>query len=160
MSESSLSSEDELVENRNQQNPFQGAIRSALPGEVTLVRPHLEYAAPVWDPHLVKDITKLENVQTFASQLPALQNRRLYLKLCTLYKMIQGYFYFPPNVVVPQASRHNSSLPLLYQPLAHTNAFQSSFVPSSASTWNHLPHEALTAHSITSFKSFVSPLFL
>ena len=144
----------------------------------TLVRPHLEYAAPIWDPHLVKDIIKLENVQKFAmkmcskqwdmgyqdllelSQLPTLQNRRLYLKLCTLYKIIHGYFYFPPNVFVPQVSRYNSSLPLLNQPLARTNAFQSSFVPSSASIWNHLPHEALTAHSVSSFKSFVSPLFL
>ena len=144
----------------------------------TLVRPYLEYAAPIWDPHLVMDIIKLENVQKFAmkmcskqwdmgyqdllelSQLPTLQNRRLYLKLCTLYKIIHGYFYFPPNVFVPQVSRYNSSLPLLNQPLARTNAFQSSFVPSSASIWNHLPHEALTAHSISSFKSFVSPLFL
>ena len=33
---------------------------------VYLVRPHLEYAAPVWDPHLQKDIDKLESVQTFA----------------------------------------------------------------------------------------------
>ena len=77
-----------------------------------LVRPHLEYAAPVWDPHLAKDITKLENVQRFAvkmcskqwdlgyqdllelSQLPTLQNLRLYLKLCTLHIIIHGYFYF------------------------------------------------------------------
>ena len=94
------------------------------------------------------------------SQLPTLQNRRLYLKLCTLYKIIHGYFYFPPNVFIPQVSRYNSSSPLLYQPLARTNAFQSSFVLSSVSVWNHLPRDALTAHSITSFKSLVAPLFL
>ena len=29
----------------------------------TLVRPHLEYVAPIWDPHLVKDVKKLENVK-------------------------------------------------------------------------------------------------
>ncbi len=67
---------------------------------------------------------------------------------CTLYKIIHGYFYFPPNVFVPQVSRCNSSLPLLYQPLARTNAFHSSFVLSSVFVWNQLPHEALTAHSI------------
>ena len=88
-----------------------------------LIRPHLEYAAPIWDPHL-KDTTKLENVQKFAlkmclkkwdigyqelldlSQLPTLENRRLYLKLCTLYKIIHGHFCFPPNVFLPQVSRH------------------------------------------------------
>ena len=144
----------------------------------TLVRPHLEYASSIWDPHLVKDIEKLENVQKFAikmcskqwdlgyqnllelSQLPSLQNRRLYLKLCTLYKIIHGYFYFPPNIFVPQVSKYNSTLPLLHQPFAHTNTFKSSFVLSSVSIWNHLPHEALTTQSITTFKSLVAPLFL
>ncbi len=45
-------------------------------------------------------------------------------------------------VYIPQPSRRND-LPLLCQPVAHMNAFQSSFVPSSISVWNlmmHLPH--------------------
>ena len=29
----------------------------------TVLRPHLEYAAEVWSPELVKDVSKLENVQ-------------------------------------------------------------------------------------------------
>jgi len=33
------------------------------PAYISLVRPTLEYAAPVWDPHLAKDINKLENIQ-------------------------------------------------------------------------------------------------
>ena len=142
------------------------------------VRPHLEYATPIWDPHFIKDSNKLESVQRFAlkmclkqwdlgyqdlldlSQFPTLENRRLYLKLCTLYKIIHGYFHFPTNVFVPQVSRHSHSLPLIHQPHAHTYAFQSSFVPSSVSVWNHLPHEALTALSINFFKSLVTPMFL
>ena len=89
-----------------------------------LVRPHLEYAAPIWDPHFIKDTNKLESVQKFAlkmclkqwdlgyqdlldlSQFPTLENRRLYLKLCTLYKIIHSYFYFPTaNVFVAQLSK-------------------------------------------------------
>ena len=97
-----------------------------------LVRPHLEYAAQVWNPSLTKDITKLENVQKFAlkmctkswdsgyqdlldlTQMPTLENRRLYLSLCTLYKIIHGHFYFPDNVFISQPSRHFQTLPLLY----------------------------------------------
>ena len=33
---------------------------------MSLVRPHTEYAAPVWDPYHVCDITRIEEVQTFA----------------------------------------------------------------------------------------------
>ena len=69
----------------------------------TLVRPHLEYAAPVWDPHLLKDIEFVENVQKYGlkiclkrwdlgyqellhlTQIPTFENRRVYLKLCTLF---------------------------------------------------------------------------
>ena len=32
---------------------------------LSLVRPHLEYASDVWDPHLLKDKTLIENIQKF-----------------------------------------------------------------------------------------------
>ena len=36
---------------------------------LTIVRPHLEYACEVWDPHLDKDIKLIEKVQDFASRV-------------------------------------------------------------------------------------------
>ena len=36
---------------------------------ISLVRPHLEYGSQVWDPHLTKDKTLLENVQKFACRI-------------------------------------------------------------------------------------------
>ena len=33
---------------------------------ISLVRPHLEYACTVWDPHKQKDVLSLERVQPFA----------------------------------------------------------------------------------------------
>ncbi len=127
--------------------------------------------------HFLRNIKRVEIVQKFGlkmclmnwdsdyqelldlCQLPTLENRRLYLKLCTLHKTSMEFFCFPPNVFMPQPSRQISDLPLLCQPFARTNAFQSSFVPSSISVWNHLPHDALTTHSTYSFKSHIEPLF-
>ena len=38
---------------------------------IALVRPHLEYASPVWSPHLSKDINSIEDVQKFALRICA-----------------------------------------------------------------------------------------
>ena len=74
------------------------------------VRPHLEYAVPVWDPHQQGHINSLEKVQKFAlkvctgkwnvdhenllnsCKLPTLVSRRQYLKLSFLYQVIHGSF--------------------------------------------------------------------
>ena len=73
----------------------------------SLTQPHVEYAAPVWDPHLQRDIQLLEKTQKFACRmciktwdvgyeelwstlnLPS-PNGRLFLKLCTVFKMIHN----------------------------------------------------------------------
>ena len=36
---------------------------------ISLVRPHLEYASPVWSPYTIKDIMLLENIQKFGCKL-------------------------------------------------------------------------------------------
>ena len=69
----------------------------------SFIRPHLEYCAIVWDPHLLKDIDALEKVQRFAlrmclkswsldhnqlyerSKVPPLANRRSNAKFCHLF---------------------------------------------------------------------------
>ena len=138
------------------------------------IRPHLEYAAPVWDPFTASNTKKLEDTQKFALKLcckqwnlgyqdlldlancPTLRNRRLYFKLCTLYKVVYDLIYFPSHVLSPMYKPAQ----LLHQPFARTNSFFSSFVPSSVSVWNNLPYNALTADSICSFKSSIRPFFL
>jgi len=84
---------------------------------LTLVRPHLEYASPVWNPSTRKQIKMLEDVEKFAmrvatrrwdtgyqdllnmANVPSLESRRLQSSMCTLYKIVHGLCYFPPDIV-------------------------------------------------------------
>ena len=49
------------------------------------MRPHLEYAAPVWNPYLKKDIDKLEDIQQKATRLvPELRKKEYEERLSKL----------------------------------------------------------------------------
>ena len=108
---------------------------------ITHIRPHLEYATPVWDPHLVRDSEVLESVQRFASKvctkswydlsyqdrlrllnLNSLKSRRHYLKLCYLYKVLNGLSYFPDSPLSLYSSHHNtrSHELTLHVPFSHS----------------------------------------
>jgi len=91
----------------------------------TFLRPHLEYACQVWDPHLLKDIEALEGVQKFALRaccknwttpydtlltqfdIPSLQSRRRYFKLCLLFKIINKLVDFPYCPITFRESKYN-----------------------------------------------------
>ena len=148
---------------------------------VALVRPHLEYAAQVWNPHLAKDINSLESMQKFALricsknyhetyqnllnvyQVPTLQNRRLFLCLCTFYSIVNKLVSFPTETVLPPTSTGTSSRnynPSAYQvPHAHLNGLFS-FFANTVRIWNNLPHEAVNSQDITTFKYLIAPLFM
>ena len=140
---------------------------------LTFVRPHLEYAALVWDPHQQGLSDSLERVQKFelrmcmrdwnadyatllqSSNLPTLASRRHYLKLCFLYQVIQGQFDIPGAPVVwrnlPLNLRNNSTF-LLLRPVTHSNAHQFSFFPHTIDLWNSLPPPVHSCDSLYSFK--------
>ena len=140
---------------------------------ISLVRPHLEYGSQVWDPHLAKDKTCLENVQKFAcriasakwdecyeelllaSELPTLQERRLHTKLGLLYKIVHGLCFFPEGTFhlrhLNLSNRANHDFQFVV-PFAHTNSFKYSFVPHTTSVWNSLQKESVSASSFHAFK--------
>ena len=110
----------------------------------SIVRPHMEYASQVWNPHLNKNIDELENTQKMAlrictrqwdlsygdlllnSKILTLAARREYLSLCTFYKIIHNQMFFPPNILhfkKPVSIRSTSCLKLV-QPFARSNAFK------------------------------------
>ena len=139
--------------------------------------PILEYPAQVWSPYTTKDTQLLEKVQKFAlrvctsnynmnydelldiSHVPTLENRRLFLCLCTFYNFIHGFVFFPPHLL-PNLCNTRTNYSLTYNiPFAHTTSLQHSFLHTVLHFWNNLPEEAVSASSVSSFKHTTRPLF-
>ena len=139
----------------------------------TCIHPHLEYSSQLWDPYNKKDAELLESVQKFAYKVclkcwdMAYQNmlhylnllplsvRHLYLKLITMFNIVNGHSFFPPDVFNPQSppynTRHSSSLNF-FRPRSHANYFDLSYIPSVINIWNNLPVEIKLLSSVSVFK--------
>ena len=141
---------------------------------ISLVRPHLEYAAPVWSPHTSKDISKLEAVQKFALRmylkdwhasypellkhchLTELAARRDYLSLSHLLKIIQGSCFFPNAPINKYSNQYltrSHERTHFIQPHARTNVLYYSYFPRTIALWNSLPQSIVSCSSVSSFKN-------
>ena len=138
----------------------------------SLVLPILDYNSLVWDPHLLKEIRQLDSVQTFACRmatknwsasdsklqlichLPSLKTRRMYFKLCFLYKSLNHLTHIPNSLFMyrTSGSQRVSHDLQLFCPRANTNSFLISFVCSFVKVWNSLPYNVVHASSIQIFK--------
>ena len=136
---------------------FYGSASSATLKQLylSMVRPHLDYASQIWDPHLAKDKKKLEDVQRFACrlashqwdasyqdllqlyELPTLEECRLHLKLGLMFKIIHNLCYYPdtPSFCDNFHSRAAHAFQLRL-PFAHTNSYYFSYFPHTMSVWN------------------------
>lgn len=135
------------------------------------VRPILEYGAPVWDPHLNKDLQAIESVQRFATKiclknwsmpypdrlklldLDSLYTRRKGAKLCLLYKIVHS-LSAPSFSLIPVSHNystrsHDSCFRLWH---AHTNCALHSFYNSSIRAWNELPQEVVSCSTLLTFR--------
>lgn len=116
------------------------------------IRPHLEYAAAVWNPYLKQDIDAIENVQKFTlhvclkswycsydqllvqSSLPSMQTRRDFSSLCHLYKIYHRMTHFPDAPLEQLINIYNtrSADSVVFRlPKAHTNGLQVVFLPKN-----------------------------
>ena len=128
---------------------------------LTLVRPILEYASPVWDPHLVKDRDQIEKVQRAAAcwvssdyrwsssvssvlnllNWPTLYLRRKISKLQIFYKAIHTLTALP----IPDYFNHVTRFIRNYHshhyilPSSNSDSYKFSFFPSTIQAWNNLP---------------------
>ncbi|KAL8563420.1 hypothetical protein ACOMHN_054782 [Nucella lapillus] len=143
----------------------------------TMVRPTLEYASTVWDPHTRQDIDLLEKVQKRAArfacncyferapgtvtnllrklQWDSLETRRHHNRLGMLYRIENGLVDIPPSTLYrPSHSRtsgRNSTV--IFQEHSKHPALHNSFVPRTVREWNKLSTETTTAPSVVIFLS-------
>ena len=145
----------------------------------TYVRPIMEYAATIWDPHTQQAINMLEAVQRRAArfvmrryhntssvsdmitelQWPSLEDRRRIARMSMMYKIhhnlvcvrnIKGQLHpLPPR----QRRGHDQQFVL---PQCRTQYHQNSFLPRTIKQWNQLPQEVIEANTIDTFVSRAS----
>ena len=143
----------------------------------TYVRPHLEFAAPVWNPWLAKDVELLEKVQkkfvrnisglkgkTYAEKLSeigllSLEKRRVYLELVETFKIIKGLTNIDRSELFELCGdserRHTraTNCPLnIILKRSHLDIRKHFYTNRVVNSWNNLPNEIKESVSLISFK--------
>jgi len=153
-------------------------IRSCSPAikekaYMTLVRPIIEYAAVVWDPHTKSKIDQIEMVQRRAArfvtnnysrhssvtamlqklQWDNLAQRRARAKVTMLYKITNSLVDIPASDILIPSTRHPHQF-ITIQP--RIDIYKYSYFPSAIKLWNSLPPNFTTTESVDSFKAAVN----
>ena len=145
-----------------------------------IIRPKLDYAATVWDPHHTTQINKLERVQRRGArfvnnnrhcrakgeqnasptemlsnlQWPPLQVRRQQARLVMLKKIIDGEIAISKSLLPPINERNSSRHPATFQTTQPTvDTYKFAFIPRTTREWNKLPKPVTDAVDAPSFKS-------
>ena len=139
------------------------------------MRPILEYAGAVWDPHHKKDIEAIERVQRKAARFVSndyrrdssvtamintlnwnlLQERRFVTRMTLLYKSFHNQAAIPiphyANIVTSRSGRgqHQFSLTNIR---ANTDQYKYSYFPRTIRCWNLLPCQVFYCNNAASFQ--------
>ena len=141
---------------------------------VSLVRPHLDYASAVWNPHLLKDIRALEAVQRRATRmvpkfdtmsyierftflnLPSHYYRRKRMDMIITYKIINGLVCIPRDeffVFNLEMTRSNGLK--LSKKHVNTNVRLHCYKNRVVNDWNSLPSYIVNASDVLTFKTLL-----
>ena len=150
----------------------------------SMVRPHLEYGVPIWNPHMKKNINANENVQRKASKripglshltykqrletikLPTLQYRRYCGDMIETYKMLHGlydkeaihdFLHFQPND--SRGYNFRGHMLILYKEGYKRDVRKYSFKCRVTDQWNNLPNVVVDAPSLNTFKNQLDKLW-
>jgi len=142
----------------------------------SLVRPLVEYASSVWDPHTSKNITQLEAVQKRAARfivndykskdpgcvtnmlkeltLEELSLRRKIRRLCIFQKGRQGHLSLPIGNLLQPVQRltrhlHHNAYTVIS---THKDCYKHSYVPRTIIDWNQLPEPITNITEPEAFK--------
>ena len=160
---------------------FHSSPSALLKLYLSLILPHLSYCSSLWDPYQLKDIKKLEDVQSFALKLstkqwspdyhsllyqlslPKLSSRRKISKFLLLYKFICNILFIPSNILNFQDSS-SSHLRFSHHlnirvPYSRTNSSLHYFFPSTSALWNSLPPSVKDSNSPIILRNSLRPLF-
>ena len=144
----------------------------------TFVRPQLEYAATVWDPHTDINIAKLEGVQRRAARFvtndynytssvtammralewESLQQHRQESKAVMMYRIVNSLVDIPPEQHMhPQGTAvtrgHQSRFMV---PYSRKDTHRTTFFPSAIRLWSQLPESLVNASSLDVFKTGIA----
>ena len=139
----------------------------------SLVRSHLEYCCPLWNPHKIGDIEQLESVQrTFTSRiwgvqhlsywerlkalnLMSLQRRRERYMVIHMWKILHGHCPNDINVQFAKHSRHGvkALVPVLSRSSSqrNQNIYDHSFSVTAPHLWNIIP---ISLHGVGDLELF------
>ena len=139
---------------------------------LTLVRPIMEYATPVWDPYYNTDIYKLEKVQRRAARwilsdysrnsvtsllsslsIPTLQQRHQSSRLTLFYKIINNTLpiSIPSHYQRTQFCTRQHHPNHFILPQATLNTYKYSFYPRTVKDWNELPINIIESRNLDGF---------
>ena len=145
----------------------------------TLVRPQLEYAAPIWNPYHKLQIQEVEKVQRTAArwtcrrwrntssvgdmldelEWPSLEARREQSSLTFFYKIHSGTVSLDKDKYLtpaPNLQRTRASHDLQYtRYFAYSDALKNSFFPRTIPLWNSLPSSVVSSQTIEEFKGLI-----
>ena len=146
----------------------------------TLVRPQLEYASAVWDPHTKKRISQIEQVQRRAARWTVsnldrqasvtkivqdpgwctLDQRRADATLCLFFKIVHGLVAVPLPDYIQHSHRifrycHSMTF---RQVSTSTNYYKYSFFTLAIVQWNAFQQSVACSESLEVFKTAVCKL--
>ena len=144
----------------------------------TLVRPTLEYASPVWDPHQITIIRDIEQVQRRAArfvyscyqdnstgcvtklldqlQWKSLQHRRWKQSLVLCYKTQHQMIAIDPAKYYASGDSRTRGNHKFRQTRVKRDVFYHAFFPRTTREWNKLPESVVESGSLEDFRARVN----